>query len=322
MENILQYEFTGEKVDFRLDAFLASLPVSLSRSRAQALIKEGRVRVNDTPSKPSYRLRAGDRVKIFLPPKTDTHLDSDQVEFRIIYEDDCLIVLSKPAGVVVHPGAGHHRGTLVQGLLQYYPELREVGEPSRPGIVHRLDKDTSGLMVVAKKEETREDLVRLFQQNRVKKQYTVIVHGVLSSRAGRIDRPIGRHPKQRKRMSVTTQRGKRAVTLWQKTEELSGQFTLLVAYTRTGRSHQIRVHFSHIGYPILGDPVYGYGKKWWRKQNLEGKGVPPPKTGQMLHAHYLGFFHPEKARYMEFGAPIPEEMVRTLDALRSWSSRA
>lgn len=322
MEDILQYEFTREKEDSRLDAFLASLPVPLSRSRAQALIKEGRVRVNDAPSKPSYRLRAGDRVKIFLPREMETHLHSDRVEFGIIYEDDSLIVLSKPAGVVVHPGAGHHRGTLVQGLLQYYPELRKVGEPSRPGIVHRLDKDTSGLMVVAKKEETRESLVRLFQQGRVKKQYTALVHGVLSSRAGKIDRPIGRHPRQRKRMSVMTQQGKHAVTLWQKTEEFWGQFTLLVVYPKTGRSHQIRVHFSHLGHPVVGDPVYGYGKKWWRKQNLEQRGIPQPETGQMLHAHYLGFFHPDKACYMEFEIPLPEEMARTVDALRSLSSRA
>ena len=300
--------------DERLDQFLASHAKELTRSRAQELIRSGCVRVNGGTSKPSYRVRPGDAVALSPPPARPSHLEPERVDFGVLHEDSALIVLDKPPGVVIHPAPGHYTGTLVHGLLEHCRDLSGIGGELRPGIVHRLDKDTSGLMVVAKNDAAHAFLSSQFKARKVTKQYLAIVHGVPKGEEGVIDLPIARHPVRRKEMSVAPLGGRRAVTHWRRKEELSEKFSLLLVTPKTGRTHQIRVHLAHAGYPIIGDPVYGYRKTWWRKHFPEGQ---DEVNRQMLHAERLGFIHPESRSYCEFSAPVPEDMKGVLDLLRS-----
>jgi len=253
-----------------------------------------------------------------LIPRASPHvLRPETVEFGIIYEDNSLIVLNKPAGLVVHPAAGHATGTLVHGLLQHCHDLSGIGGVLRPGIVHRLDKDTSGIMVATKSDRSHTFLASQFKSGEVKKQYIALVHGVIRGNEGKIELPIGRHPKKRKQMSVQPSGGRRALTLWQKIEEFHGEFSLLSVSIKTGRTHQIRVHLSHIGHPVAGDPVYGYGQRWWKRHPLYKKGLLPSIKRQMLHATSLGFVHPDSERYMEFEAPLPDDMAHAVRILQS-----
>lgn len=312
-DRIRIFRVTVHDQNERLDQFLASHEAGLTRSRAQELIRRGCVRVNDGAVKSSYRLKTGDVIALSLPPARPYHLEPERVEFGVIHEDGSLIVVNKPAGVVIHPAPGHHTGTLVHGLLQHCRDLSGIGGELRPGIVHRLDKDTSGLMVVAKNDEAHAFLSDQFKAKKVTKQYLAIVHGILKGECGTIDLPIGRHPVRRKEMSVVPSGGRRAVTHWSKKEELSATFSLVVVTPMTGRTHQIRVHLAHAGYPIIGDPVYGYRKGWWKKHFPRGQ----DRVGrQMLHAERIGFIHPESRVYCEFSAPVPEDMEKVLDLLR------
>lgn len=310
------YEVPEDGQEIRLDVFLASRSIGLSRSRIRALIKSGDVRLNNCPSKPSYKLKAGDRVFLSIPPPSTQVPEPEAVEFGIIHEDGSLIVLNKPAGVVVHPAPGHATGTLVHGLLQHCQDLSGIGGQLRPGIVHRLDKDTSGLIVAAKSDRVHTFLAKQFKSGMVKKQYVALVHGGVKGEEGKIDLPIARHPGRRKEMSITLSRGKRALTQWRKTEEFQTGFSLLSISIKTGRTHQIRVHLSHIGHPVVGDPVYGYNRNWWKRHPALKKGMLPPIYRQMLHARRLGFIHPDLGRYLEFEAPLPDDMELVLCVLK------
>lgn len=297
----------------RLDQFLASHAKNMTRSRVQELIRRGDVRINQRTAKPSYRLKPGDIILLSIPPASPCHLEPEQVAFSVIHEDPFLIVIDKPPGVVVHPAPGHYTGTLVHGLLRHCRDLSGIGGELRPGIVHRLDKDTSGLVVVAKSDEAHRFLAAQFKAKQVVKEYTAIVHGIPKGEQGVIDLPIARHPVKRKEMSVVSRGGREAVTHWRKKEELARTFSLLTVTPRTGRTHQIRVHLAHAGHPIAGDPVYGYRKVWWKRHFPGGQDVV---KRQMLHAGKLGFIHPESGEHRVFRAPVPEDMQRVLDLLR------
>jgi 23S rRNA pseudouridine1911/1915/1917 synthase len=307
------FSVTVDHQNERIDLFLASHAKELTRSRAQELIRRGCVRVNEGTAKPSYRLKTGDAITLSLPASRPYHLEPERVDFSVIHEDSSLIVLNKPPGVVIHPAPGHYTGTLVHGLLQHCRDLSGIGGELRPGIVHRLDKDTSGLMVVAKNDQAHVFLASQFKAHKVTKQYLALVHGILKGEQGVIDLPISRHPVRRKEMSVVLAGGRRSVTHWRKKEELAGKFSLLAVTPETGRTHQIRVHLAHVGHPIIGDPVYGYRKTWWNK-HLPGEKDDVKR--QMLHAEKLGFVHPESQVYCEFGAPAPEDMKRIVELLR------
>ncbi|MGD2126996.1 MAG: RluA family pseudouridine synthase [Desulfobacteraceae bacterium] len=314
-DRVFSFSVAGKDGEQRIDSFLASQVRDLTRSRAQELIKSGFVKVNGSSPKASYRLKTGDQVRLSVPPAHPCQLEPEPVEFTAIHEDASLIVVNKPAGLVIHPAPGHAKGTLVHGLLLYCPGLSGIGGTLRPGIVHRLDKDTSGLVVVAKNDRAHTCLSDQFKAETVKKRYVAIVHGVTKGEKGKIDLPIARHPKKRKEMSVPPSGGKRAVTLWQKLEAVGGHFSLLSVRPKTGRTHQIRVHLSHVGHPIVGDPVYGCKRSWWKRHFPLSNGVPLRIERQMLHAETLGFVHPDSGEYCEFQASLPDDMVHVLGIL-------
>jgi 23S rRNA pseudouridine1911/1915/1917 synthase len=310
------YEIAEENQDVRLDLFLTSRSIGLSRSRVQALIRSGHITTNQAPSKPSYKLKAGDVVIVSVPLADTRVLEPQAVEFEVIHEDAALIILNKPPGLVVHPAPGHFSGTLAHGLLRHCQDLSGIGGAMRPGIVHRLDKDTSGLMVVAKTDQAHACLAGQFKAGSVKKQYLALVHGRVKGSEGTIDLPIGRHPSKRKEMAVRASKGRQARTVWKKMMEFTSGFSLLSITPKTGRTHQIRVHLSHIGHPVVGDPVYGYKGDGWKRHPLYKKGLLPSVNRQMLHSARLGFTHPDGENYVEFEAPMPRDMKGALDVLK------
>lgn len=287
----------------RLDAFLASKLQGLSRMRIQWLIKAGLVTVDGRPQRASFRVKAGQRILVEIPPPPEGELRPEEIPLEIVYEDEDLLVINKPPGLVVHPGAGRSSGTLVNALLAYAPEIAGVGSPLRPGIVHRLDKDTSGLLVVARNDESYHHLSAQIKERKVSRAYLALVHGDLSQEAGTIEAPIGRHPQFRRRMAVTPA-GRRAITHYRVLERF-GEYTFVEVSLETGRTHQIRVHFSHIGHPLVGDPVYG------RRSNPFGL------ARQALHAYKLSLRHPRTGESMEFTAPPPRDLEKALERLRS-----
>lgn len=294
----------------RLDSFLADRLArdGLSRSRVQQLIQEGMILVNGSTAKTKYSIRAGDLVELTLPePSFSAHeLVAEPVSFLTIYEDPDLLVLSKPPGVVVHPAAGHDSGTLVHGLLHHCGQLSGINGEFRPGIVHRLDKDTSGIMVIAKNDAAHHDMARQFKGREVKKVYQAIVDGRPSADAGRIEMPIGRHPVHRKKMAVRED-GRVAITNWRVLERFPQGLALFELGIETGRTHQIRVHLAAISCPIAGDTLYG------RKNPLyAGLGI----TRQCLHACKLVFRHPRTGECLSFAAPLWQDMGETLALLR------
>ncbi len=315
-DRIFSFSITSEQRDIRVDAFLASQIDYLTRSRVQELIKKEQIRVNGRLPKSGYRLKMGDEVRVVIPPAVPYELKGEHIEFGIIHEDKSLIVLNKPPGLVIHPAPGHSNGTLVHGLLQHCDDLSGIGGVLRPGIVHRLDKDTSGLMVVAKNDRAYQFLAGQFKGRTIRKGYLATVCGIPAEVEGEIDLPISRHPKRRKEMSVQPSSGRRALTLWRKLEEFKTGFSLLSVTLKTGRTHQIRVHLSYLGYPIIGDPVYGHKKKWWKKRLSLMDSILPHVKRQQLHAEKLGFIHPDSGDYCEFNAPLPDDMKSVLKALR------
>ena len=273
------------------------------------------MQVNGQSPKASYRLKKGDLVTLNIPPAQPCILEPEPVHFTLVYEDPSLIVLNKPPGLVIHPAPGHQRGTLVHGLLQHCRDLSGVGGVMRPGIVHRLDKDTSGLLVVAKNDHAHLFLAQQFKAGSVTKRYLAVVHGRMKTGRGEIDLPIGRHPKKRKEMTVLASGGRRSLTRWEKLQELGERFSLLRVSPKTGRTHQIRVHLSHAGHPIVGDPLYGYKKRMWKKHFPMDSDIMPLVQRQMLHAQTLGFMHPDTGAYCTFEAPVPPDMEELIDAL-------
>jgi 23S rRNA pseudouridine1911/1915/1917 synthase len=310
------YVIVAEEEDVRLDMFLASHSSGLSRSRVQALIRKGDVLVNACSSKPSYRLKAGDKVVVIIPPPASVSLEPEDIAFPILYEDHAIVILNKPPGLVVHPAPGHGTGTLVHGLLRHCRDLSGIGGLLRPGIVHRLDKDTSGIMVVAKNDNSHAFLSEQFKMGVVQKRYLAVVHGCMKEAKGRIDLPIGRHSRQRKKMAVAGSGGRAALTEWQTLESFQNEFTLLSLSLKTGRTHQIRVHLSAIGHPVLGDMVYSYGRQWLKIHSRHGKSLLPVLKRQMLHASDLGFIHPVHRDYVRFHAPMPDDMALVLQKLK------
>ncbi|NUN64004.1 RluA family pseudouridine synthase [Pseudanabaena biceps] len=289
----------------RIDRFLAHQFSDLSRSRIQALIDQGYVTVNDVLCQNKKDLiKAGDRIELVTPALTTLDLVAQEIPLDILYEDEHLIVINKPAGMVVHPAAGHSEGTLVNALLAHCTELSGINGTQRPGIVHRLDKDTSGVMVVAKSDRAHQDLQAQIQAKTARREYFGIVRGVPKSESGTIDAAIARHKSDRKKMAVVAD-GRRAVTHWQIQERL-GNYTLVKFDLETGRTHQIRVHCAHMGWAIAGDPLYGHPNKE-TSQYL---------SGQALHAWRLTFKHPISGEVIENIAPLPEGFEKLLVFLR------
>jgi 23S rRNA pseudouridine1911/1915/1917 synthase len=296
----------------RLDQFLAG-QLGWSRARLQKLLKSGLVTVNGVSRDAAYRVRGGDAVRVTVPPPEPCGLTAEPLPLDIILEDRDLLVVVKPPGLVVHPGAGHRGGTLLNALLAHCPDLTEIGEVSRPGLVHRLDKDTSGLIVVAKTALAHESLVRQFQAHTIGKIYLALVWGRLPEPEGEIDRQVGRHPSQRQKMSVHARRGKAAVTFWRVLKEFPG-LSLVELTPQTGRTHQLRVHLASLGHPVLGDATYGGGVN-----RLTGQpqlmSLKPLVHRQLLHARRLVIDHPRTGERMEWEAELPEDFRVVLDKL-------
>jgi len=275
----------------RLDQYLAGLLAGQSRSQVQRLIAEGHVQVNNAPARAGGRLRAGDRLSWQLPAPAPTRLDAEAMDLRVLYEDDDLAIIDKPAGLVVHPGPGHPTGTLVHGLLGRGPGWSTIGGTERPGIVHRLDRDTSGLMVVARNDAAHRELARQLQRRIMTRRYRAIVVGEVADPAARIEAPIGRDPKNRQRMAVVAA-GREAVTEFRRLG-VAGGHSLLDVTLGTGRTHQIRVHLAYIHHPVLGDPVYG------RRS--------PIISRPALHAQSLTLRHPRTGKTMTWQTPPPSD---------------
>ncbi len=283
----------------RLDKFLADNYPELTRTFIQKLIETGKVTVNGRTVRAALQLKAGDRIEITIPPAEPSIVLPEDIPFEVIYEDGDVVVINKPAGLTVHPAPGHASHTLVNALIKRFPDLERFGGSMRPGIVHRLDKDTSGLMVIARNETARQDLINQFKSRSVKKCYLVLVKGKLKPAKGAIDAPIGRDPSDRKRMAVAS-RGRIARTDYRVLQYLDG-YTLLEANIQTGRTHQIRVHFKAIGYPVVGDVVYGV------KSDLIKR--------QFLHAYYLEFKLPSTNLPRAFTCELPEDLRQALTYL-------
>jgi 23S rRNA pseudouridine1911/1915/1917 synthase len=290
----------------RLDRWLASAVPDLSRARVQALIDAGHVRIGGAMPKAAQRLRGGEAVEIEIPPAPAQELEPEPIALSIVHEDAHVLVLDKPAGMVVHPGAGVSRGTLAAGALAHAPEIASVGGQRRPGVVHRLDKGTSGLLVLAKTSPAYYALVAQLAAREVTREYLAIVHGRVARAEGRIDAPIGRDPHHRQRMAIRAPgQGRRAVTRFRVVERFQG-FTLVECRLETGRTHQIRVHMSSLGHPVAGDTAYGRGRP-----------APPVDIeGVALHAARLAFVHPATQERMEFSSPLPPRIARFLSHLR------
>ena len=286
----------------RLDKYLSDSMEDLSRSRVQQLITEKRVKVNDQIAKSSLKVREGDKVEIGIPDNQELEAVPQEMPLDIVYEDHDVIVINKPKGVVVHPGAGNPDHTLVNGLLWHCKDLSGINGVLRPGIVHRIDKDTSGLLVACKNDKSHESLAAQLADKTAGRQYYALVHGVIPHEFGTIDAPIGRDERDRQKMTVTDKNARDAITHFKVVERFD-KYTLVSCRLETGRTHQIRVHMQYIGYPIVGDPKYSVRKTLHT-------------NGQMLHAYELSFIHPTTQERMTFTAPLPQEFEELLQMIR------
>jgi 23S rRNA pseudouridine1911/1915/1917 synthase len=299
----------------RLDQFLSETNLNLSRSQAKDLIQKHHIILNQKPTKPSSHIKAGDTISGKIPEPKPLHLEPEPISLNILYEDSSIIVIDKSPGMVVHPAYGNPSGTLVNALLHHCKDLSGINGILRPGIVHRLDKDTSGVMVVAKDDESYHHLTQQFRNRSIEKVYWAVVYGKFGQDEGLIDSAIGRHPSERKRMSTRTKRGRMAITRWKKIEEFDG-YTLLEIFPQTGRTHQIRVHLSSIGHPVLGDPLYGRkGRPGTIHDPFLKEGVKRMNR-QALHAYKLGFIHPKTGKKLQFVSPMPKDIKEVLEWLR------
>jgi 23S rRNA pseudouridine1911/1915/1917 synthase len=297
-----------EREGQRLDHYLVQMVANLSRSRLSNLIRNGFVLVNTSSSKAGNRLKAGDRVEVTIPPPEPVAITPEKVEFEVLHEDDDLLVIAKPPGVVVHPASGHKKGTLVHGLLAHCDNLSGISGVERPGIVHRLDKDTSGVMVIAKSDRSHHGLVELFKTRQVKKVYHAIVVGRPETQKGCVSKAIGRHRSNRKKMAVLQKGGRDAISCWSVLEEFETQ-TYIEVKPETGRTHQIRVHMAYLGHPVAGDALYGNKQQ----KQLNDKYCV---ERQCLHAYSLSFVHPVTGEPLEFISPVWPDMQAILEKLR------
>ena len=293
----------------RIDRYIAS-KTEFSRARVQELIKNGLVLVNGITKKARYHVLRGDEIEVSIPDQRRTSLEPEDLPVSVIWEDDHIVLVNKPAGMVVYPAPGHRNGTLLNALLYHCGTLSLAGGTERPGIVHRLDRDTSGILVAAKSNLAYRSLTSQFQKREVKKHYRVLAYGQFTEDSGRFSKAIGRSRNDRKRMSTRTSYGKEAVTCFQVITRYKNSM-LLDVVIMTGRTHQIRVHFAASGHPVLGDAVYGRKKMI----TLGKKNILIPR--QMLHAFTIGFVHPEKGNFVTFTAPLPEDFLRLVDILKS-----
>lgn len=302
-ENIYKYVVDEQDLGKRIDVLITEKNQDLSRAQVQKLIENENILVSDKKIKSNYKVRNNDVIMISIPEPVRLEVEAEDIDIDIIYEDEYLAVVNKPQGMVVHPAAGNYTGTLVNALLARCENLSTINGVIRPGIVHRIDKDTSGILVIAKNDLAHRSLSEQIKEHSVKRVYVAIVEGVLKTESGTIDKPIARHPQERKKMAIV-ERGRRAVTHFKVLETFKSN-SLIEARLETGRTHQIRVHMASLGHPLVGDPVYGYKKQKFKT------------LGQALHAKTLGFIHPKTGEYMEFNVEPPNEFNSILLKLRN-----
>lgn len=294
-----------EQENARIDRCLAELLGELSRSYIQKLLKEGQVLVNGQAVKASYRVCLGDLISLDIPEAVEPKIQAEDMALDILYEDQDVILVNKPKGMVVHPAAGHYSGTLVNGLMAHCrDQLSGINGVMRPGIVHRIDRDTTGVLIVCKNDFAHSKVAAQLKEHSITRRYLAVVHGVIKEEEGTVDASIGRHPTERKKMSINEKNGRPAVTHYQVLRRF-GHYTYLECRLETGRTHQIRVHMASIGHPLLGDEVYGPHK------------CPFSLQGQTLHAAVFGFIHPRTGEYLEFTAPLPEYFEKLLKQLEN-----
>ena len=286
----------------RIDVYISE-KLNESRNSVQKLIGDGNITVNEREVKANYKIKINDKIKIVIPPPVILNVEAENIDLDIVYEDNDLAVVNKPQGMVVHPSAGHYSGTLVNGLMYHLKNLSTINGVMRPGIVHRLDKNTSGLMLVAKNDRAHNFLAKCLKEHSINRIYYALIQGNIKEDEGEINAPLGRSEKDRKKRTVTNKNSKEAITnFW--VVERYGNYTLLKLKLKTGRTHQIRVHMKHIGHPVVGDDVYG-GKS--NKFGLEG---------QLLHSKILGFVHPTTGKYMEFESELPDYFLKVLKKIK------
>ena len=299
-----EYIVPEKSSGLRIDKFLTEICPDYTRSFLQKLLKSELMEVNGKPVKSSYKTAAGDTVTFEVPEAVEAEITAQEMPLDILYEDEDVILINKPKGMVVHPAAGHYEGTLVNGLMHHCREqLSGINGVMRPGIVHRIDMDTTGVLIVCKNDLAHNSIAEQLKVHSITRKYYAVVFGSLKDDEGTIHAPIGRHPNDRKKMSINSKNGKDAVTHYKVLERFHG-YTLVECRLETGRTHQIRVHMASIGHPLLGDQVYGPAKQPFRLQ------------GQTLHAGVLGFLHPRTGEYMEFSAPLPKYFEELLEKLR------
>lgn len=297
---VIESEANGKRVD----QYLSEIEPEFSRSYLQKLIKEEKVWINEKIVKSNYRLNIGDHLFYQIPTPTSLFVEAEEIPLDIVYEDSDLLLINKPKGMVVHPAPGHEKGTLVNALLAHCKdELSGINGVMRPGIVHRIDRDTTGLLVVCKNDKAHQILSMQLKEHSIKRTYHAIVHSPFNELFGTIDAPIGRHPIERKKMAINHKNGRSAITHYTLIENLSGQYAYISCSLETGRTHQIRVHMSSIHHPLLGDTIYGSKQNKFHLQ------------GQCLHAKTLGFIHPTKDYYVEFEAPLPDYFTSLMKKL-------
>lgn len=295
--------FTIEKGGERIDKYLSEQLEDMTRSHIQKLIKENMVRVNGMTVKSNFKLSASDQIEVEIPELKEPDILPENIPLDILYEDQDILVVNKPKGMVVHPAPGHYTGTLVNAIMYHCKDnLSGINGVMRPGIVHRIDMDTTGSLLICKNDRAHQALAKQLKEHSITRKYHAIVHGRLKEDEGTIDKPIGRHPIDRKKMSVHCTNGREAVTYYRVLKRFQ-QFTYIECQLETGRTHQIRVHMSSIGHPILGDQVYGPAK------------CPYKLQGQTLHAKVLGITHPTTGKYMEFDAPLPDYFQGLLEKM-------
>lgn len=300
----LFFEITNENdIGVRIDKYLSANIEGKSRSFIQGLIDSDSVIVNEKKIKSNYKLKDKDIIEVIMPEPVELDVKPEKLDLNIIYEDKDIIVLNKPQGVVVHPAPGNYSGTLVNGLLYHCNDLSGINGVIRPGIVHRIDKDTSGILVIAKNDEAHNVLAEQFKEHSIKREYYALVEGKFNKLEGTIDKPLGRNKKDRLKMAIVED-GKRAITHYKVLEQYNNNTSLIKCILETGRTHQIRVHMASIGHPLVGDPLYGS-----KKQKFKLK-------GQVLHAKTLGFIHPTSKEYMEFDSELPKYYLDLLEILR------
>jgi len=294
-------------MDSRLDRFLATRPEFASRSQLKRLIEEGRVLLNSRLAKPATKVKAGDVIDVFIPAPRPAWPLAEEIPLKVLFEDAHLLVIDKPSGMTTHPSAGNLTGTLVNALLHHCRDLSGVGGELKPGIVHRLDKLTSGVMVVAKSDRAHIGLAGQFKAHSIERAYLALVWGVMPGESGRIESLIGRNPRHRLKMTGRTNKGRLAITEWFVKERFR-HFTLVEARLFTGRTHQIRVHLTEAGHSLVGDPLYGQGRSLPRELALEVKAMLASWERQALHAYQLGFLHPMTGEKLLFSSPLPRDM--------------